>query len=78
MEFLNFYTGRIPNGKFVLKTKNTDQVYKSGLIPNSAGYELLDLREITNSQNPKDRNWIIQIRSTLINKWSGSMSVLDK
>lgn len=44
LEFLNFYTGRIPNGKFVLKTKNTDQVYKSGLIPNSAGYELLDLK----------------------------------
>jgi hypothetical protein len=38
LKFLDFYTGRIPNGKFVLKTKNTNQVYQAGLIPNSAGY----------------------------------------
>jgi len=61
-----------------LKTKNSQQVLNSGLIPNSAGYELLDLKEMTGKQKINEKKWIIQIRSTLINKWSGNMSVLDK
>jgi hypothetical protein len=27
---------------------------------------------------PTDRKWIGTVRSTMVNKWSGSMSVLDK
>jgi len=41
--FLSFYTGRTQYGKFILKTKDTQAVYDSGLIPNSAGYELINL-----------------------------------
>lgn len=35
----------------------------------------------TNPNQPvnfKDRRWIATIRSTMVNKWSGQMSVLDK
>lgn len=98
-DFLTFYTGRIKDGKFVLKTKNTQAVQQAGLIPNSAGYELINLVEITNGAtnkplasvingaftndnlkniSSKDRKWIGTIRSTMVNKWTGTMSVLDK
>jgi hypothetical protein len=40
-------------GKFLLKTKNTKLVENAGLIPNSVGYEMINLVETTNaSQNP--------------------------
>lgn len=70
-------------GKFILKTKNSQVVKNAGLIPNSAGYELINLVEITPSSNnvavkPADRRWIGTIRSTMVNRWSGSMSILDK
>lgn len=75
--FLAKYTGKTPYGKFVLKTKNTQKVFESGLIPNSAGYELIDLQEITGNADINKMRWVVQIRSTLINKWAGTMSVLD-
>lgn len=28
--------------------------------------------------DPKARTWVATIRSTLVNKWAGGMSVLDK
>ena len=53
-------------------------MYRSGLIPNCAGYEIINIVETTGKENLKEKRWIITIRSTLINKWAGSMSVLDK
>ena len=45
--FLDRYTGKQQLGKFVVKTKNSNEVFRSGLIPNSAGYEIIDISEIT-------------------------------
>lgn len=50
----------------------------SGLIPGSAGYEIIHLAETTGKQKVSDKKWNITIRSTLINKWAGEKSILDK
>jgi hypothetical protein len=77
-KFLRENCGKTTVGRFVIKTKNTKEVENSGLIPNSAGYEILDMQETTGKQNFEDQQYVILVRSTLINKWSGSMSVLDR
>ena len=77
-EFLEKYTDKQHLGKFVLKTKDCDEVYRSGLIPNSAGYEIINISEVTGKEKLKDKRWNITIRSTLKNRWAGTMSVLDK
>lgn len=78
LEFLNTYTGKVEIGKFVLKTKNNSSVSDSGLIPNCAGYEIAQIKKAGNSKNLKENKWNLTLRSTLPNKWSGKLSVLDK
>lgn len=41
--FFDYYTNRTQHGKFILKTKNSTLVSQAGLIPNSAGYEMVGL-----------------------------------
>jgi hypothetical protein len=77
-KFLKENCGKTNIGRFVIKTKNTKEVESSGLIPNSAGYEILDMQETTKNPKFEDQQYVILVRSTLINKWSGSMSVLDR
>jgi hypothetical protein len=36
------------------------------------------LQETSGKQNIDDKKWIVTIRSTLINKWAGDLSILDK
>ena len=78
LNFLDLYTTRYQNGKFVLKTKNASAVHSSGLIPGSAGYEIIHICETSGKQKLSEKKWNITIRSTLINKWAGEKSVLDK
>lgn len=54
LEFLNYYTPeKIDYGKFILKTKNNGLVYEAGLIPDSAGYELVKIEETKRAKDPK-------------------------
>ena len=57
----------------VLKTKESPEVYQSGLIPNEAAYEIASIQKIDGEND----ELTIVIKSTIRNKWSGSMSVLD-
>lgn len=88
--FFNFYTGKASLGTFILKTKDNEIVRQSGLVPNSAGYQMIELKETTsidapkivvNGQqvvDPKARTWVATVKSTFVNKWTGNFSVLDK
>lgn len=65
-------------GKYVVKTKNTQLVYSAGLIPNCAGYEVMGIKKRKGHENDNKKDWVLLIRSTLINKWAGTLSILDK
>ena len=43
LNFLELYKNKYHNGKFILKTKSSGAVHSSGLIPDSAGYEIIHL-----------------------------------
>ena len=53
---MNFYTPeKIGFGKFILKTKDNGLVYEAGLIPDSAGYELIMIEEKKKAKDPKEK-----------------------
>ncbi len=48
-----------------------------GLIPNSAGYEIIEMK--TKEMDPRHPNdFVLTLRSIQRNKWTGNMSVVDK
>jgi len=83
---------RVHKGHFILKTKNSNFVSESGLIPNEACYELVNLvEEGGGSRNTSSNirggspskygnnkvNYIATIRSSNKVAWTGKKSVLD-
>ena len=65
----------------VLKTKENAEVYQSGLIPNEAAYEIAGIKKmdkVEKMEGEDEDDFTIVIKSTVKNKWTGAMSVLDK
>jgi hypothetical protein len=59
------------HGKIIFKTKDSPEIRQAGLVPNSAGYTLLNI-------NSKDQeNIILTIRGTANQNWSGDYSLMD-
>lgn len=54
-----------------MKTKSDTSVRSSGLLENSAGYEIKDISKHNN-------HFIILVRSTVKHHWNGSMSYIDQ
>lgn len=78
-KFVNFYihTPRYENGHIVLKTKNSQAVHESGLIPNCAGYELVSVYSEPGEDKNHKRHFFT-IRGTGKHKWAGKGSVVDE
>ena len=91
--FLRTNVDKVHKAHFILKSKNSNHVKDSGLIPNEACYELVNLVEegkarsasgiknstmnTTSQVNNKKANYIATIRSSNKTYWAGKKSVLD-
>jgi hypothetical protein len=90
-KFVRNNVNKVHKGHFILKTKNSSHVKESGLIPNEACYELVNLVEEGQSKNTTSGiknqgssrvgnqkvNYIATIRSSNKTYWAGKKSVLD-
>ena len=68
--FLDNYLNK-KYGEIVLKTKDNPDVRRSGLAPNEVGYDLINIQK-------NENDYTVVIKSTVKNKWSGTMSVVDR
>ena len=68
--FLDYFQGK-KWGEIVLKTKDNPDVRRSGLAPNEVGYKLINIQKT-------ESDFTVVIKSTVKNKWSGTMSVVDR
>lgn len=88
--FLRTNVNKVHKAHFILKSKNSNHVKDSGLIPNEACYELVNLVEegqargtsgvknsTTGSRVGGKVNYIATIRSSNKTYWAGKKSVLD-
>ena len=91
-KFVRNNVNKVHKGHFILKTKNSSHVRESGLIPNEACYELVNLVEEGQARNTASGiktqgttskvsnqkvNYIATIRSSNKTYWAGKKSVLD-
>jgi hypothetical protein len=68
-DFLRNFVGK-QWSQIVVKTKNNNEVKQSGLIPDEVAYKVLEIRE-------EDNEITVVLKSTVKNKWTGNMSVVD-
>ncbi len=90
-KFLANNVGSVHKAHFILKSKDSSHVKASGLIPNEASYELVNLVEEGRARSAsgiKDSNtgtskvggkttYLATIRSSNKTYWAGKKSVLD-
>ena len=59
----------------LLKTKDNERVREHGLNQNSASYELVNFME---DRSGGEKSYIMTIRSSTKNNWTGNMSFFDE